>query len=115
MDVSPGCRRAKEFLRRSTTAALENTVMQTWKSTDLNQVLTGVFGRLRVVLCNILKGKGGNTLVEEDRGLSGKNIKIESTIRVLEKDIEKETVDLNNFEREHNDDNYDNEIEFKEV
>ena len=101
----------KHFLRRSTTTALENTVMQTWTSTDLNQVLlTNVFG-----LCNILKGKGDNTLVEEDRGLSGKNIKIESTIRVLDKDIEKETVDLHNFEREQHDDNHDNEIEFEDV
>ena len=105
----------KHFLRRSTTAALENTVMQTWNSTDLNQVLTNVFGRLRVVLCNILKGKGGNTLVEEDRGLSGKNIKIESTIRVLEKNIDKETVDFNNFEKENSYDNHVNEIEFEEV
>ena len=105
----------KHFLRRSTTAALENTVMQTWTSTDLNQVLTNVFGRLKVVLCNILRGKGGNTLVEENRGLSGKNIKIESTLRLLEKDIEKETVDLHNFEREQNGDNHDNEIEFAEI
>ena len=89
--------------------------MQTWTSTDLNQVLTNVFGRLKVVLCNILIGKGGNTLVEENRGLSGKNVKIESTLRLLEKDIEKETVDLLNFEREQNGDNHDNEIEFEEI
>lgn len=62
----------KRFLRRSTIHALENTVMDTWHSSDIKDVLKHVFGRLKVVLCNILKTKDRKTLVEENRGVSGK-------------------------------------------
>ena len=45
----------KHFLRRATTKALVNTVYESWESSDLNVILSNVFGRLKVVLCNILK------------------------------------------------------------
>ena len=59
----------RHFLRRCTTKALHNTVMAMWNSTDLNQTMLNVFGRLKVVMCNILKGGGGNDLVEDNRGI----------------------------------------------
>lgn len=37
----------KHFLKRSKTLALTNTVMETWNSTDLNDMLHKVFNRLK--------------------------------------------------------------------
>ena len=44
----------KHFLKRSPTQALKNTVMETWNSSDLNEMLTNMFLRLKIVLCNVL-------------------------------------------------------------
>ena len=71
----------KHYMKRATVTALTNTVMETWRGGDLNRVLTSVFGCLKVVLCNILKGGGGNELVEENRGVKHRNIKIEKVNR----------------------------------
>ena len=69
----------RHFLKRCSVSVLERTVMTTWNSSDLNQQMANFFERLKVVLCNILKGNGGNDLVEENRELKGRAIKIEST------------------------------------
>ena len=45
----------KHFLRCATTKALVNTVNESWESSNLNIILSNVFQRLKVVLCNILK------------------------------------------------------------
>ena len=92
----------KYFLKRCTTNALENAVMSTWSLTDLDQMMINVFGRIKVVLCNILKGHGGNDMVEENRGTKGTMIKIESTIRELEKDNDNDVIDYNSFQVEMN-------------
>ena len=74
----------KHYLKRSTTQALTNTVMDTWQSTDLDTMLTNVFCRLKVVLCNILRGNGGNDKVEEYRGVKHRDIKIENVIKEIQ-------------------------------
>ena len=84
----------KHFLKRSTTMALTNTVMDTWTSTNLNEMLAKVFGRLKIVLCNILRGNGGNDKVEEFRGNKHRKIKIEQVIRELEKNVNTQTEDI---------------------
>ena len=68
--------------------------METWNSSDLNDMLTKVFNRLRVVLCNILRGKGGNDKVEDFRGVKFAQIKIENVIRDIEKEGELVNADL---------------------
>ena len=70
----------KHFLKQSTTLALTNTVIDTWNSSDLNDMLTKVFNRLKVVLCNILRGKGGNDKVEDYRAVKYSQVKIENVI-----------------------------------
>ena len=103
----------KYCLQCSTTKALENTVMNTWHSSDIKHVLKNVFGRLKVVLCSILKAEVKNTLFEENRGVSSRNIKIERTIKELERDSD--VIDLHNFQMEVNGENDDEEIEFESV
>ena len=103
------------FLLRSTTKALQNTVMQTWECTDLDQVLMNVFGRLKVVLCNILKAGGKNTMVEENRGVNGRGVKIEHVIKELENGTEDSVVDLRNFQMQLNGDNDDADLNFEEI
>ena len=76
----------KHFLKRSTTLALTNTVMETWNSSDLNDMLHKVFNRLKVVLCNILRDNGGNDKVEDYRGVKYSKVKIENVIRAIEKE-----------------------------
>ena len=58
--------------------------MEAWNSSDLNKILTNVFLNLRIVLCNILRGNGGNDQVEEYRGVKHRKVKIENVIRELE-------------------------------
>ena len=84
----------KHFLKRSTTQALTNTVMDTWQSTDLNNMLTNVFARLKVVLCNILRGNGGNDKVEEYRGVKHRDVKIENVITEIQAQQHAEDPDL---------------------
>ena len=74
----------RHYLKRATSKALVNTVNDTWNSSNLDIVLSRVFNRLKVVLCNILRDEGGNNLVEENRGVSSRDIKIESVMRELE-------------------------------
>ena len=89
--------------------------MQTWECTDLDQVLMNVFGRLKVVLCNILKAGGKNTMVEENCGVSGRGVKIEHVIKQLETGTEGSVVDLRNFQMQMNGDNYDADLNFEEI
>ena len=84
----------KYFLKRATTAALTNTVLATWSGSDLDQMLTNTFGRLKIVLCNILWGEGGNNDVEDNRGVKHRAVKIETAIRELEKDNNNSILDL---------------------
>ena len=103
------------FLKRCTTDALVRTVMHTWESTDLDRILTNVFNRLRVVLCNILKGNGNNNHVEENRGVSGRMIKIENAIKKLAtRETDDEVVDVQNFEAAVREDGDENDI-FQEI
>ena len=71
------------FLRRCTSKALVKTVEETWVGSDLDTILHKVFRRLKVVLCNILKGGGGNDLVEENRGVKHYDIKIETIVIII--------------------------------
>ena len=73
------------FLKRSTTDALVESVHLVWKSADIDVQMTKVFDKLNVVLCNILWGNGSNNLVEENRGVKGRKIKIEKIIREIDK------------------------------
>ena len=60
--------------------------METWNSSYLNEMLTNVLLRLKVVLFHILQGNGGNAQVGEYRGVKHRKIKIESMICELEKE-----------------------------
>ena len=103
------------FLKRCTTDALVRTVMHTWESTDLDRILSNVFNRLRVVLCNILKGNGNNDCVEENRGVSGRMVKIENAIKKLAtRETDDEVVDVQNFQAAVREDGDDNDI-FQEI
>lgn len=73
------------FKKWCTTEPLDRTVRHTWEGTDLNHQMKNIIGRLRVALCNILKGGGTNDLVKENYGVKRKEIKIEKTIREIEK------------------------------
>ena len=54
---------------------------------------------MKVVFCNILRGGGGNNLVEENRGKKYSNVKIEKVLRELENaDEENQIVDLLNYD-----------------
>ena len=64
--------------------ALTNTVMEIWNGSNLNEVLNKVCNRLKVILCNILRGEGGNDKVEEIRGVKHRQINIEKVIRELD-------------------------------
>ena len=71
-------------------------------------MLSNVFKRLKVVLCNILRGKGGNDKVGECRGVKYSQIKIENVIREIEKDRnflgDDLPVDYNEINRVENED-----------
>ena len=105
------CMQAKvermHFLKRSTTLALVESVEQVWNGVDLGLVMTKVFNKLNVVLCNILRGEGGNDLVEENRGMKKANIKIEKGIREIEKEKSTQQVDLLDFDGFVDEDNDD--------
>ena len=60
--------------------------MEIWNSLDLNEMLTHVFLRFKVVLYNILRGKEGNDKIEEHRGVKHCKIKIKNVIYGLEKE-----------------------------
>ena len=90
--------KSKHILRCCTTQALLNTVNQTWKSLNLDQMLINMFGRIKVVLCNILKGGGGNILVEEARGVKYRNVKI----REMQGSLDDEVADLQDVNLELN-------------
>ena len=42
----------------------------------MDLMLTKVFKRLRIVLCNILRVEGGNDEVEENRGKKGEKLRL---------------------------------------
>ena len=89
----------RHFLKRCTTQALHNSVMDVWNTNDLDQVLIKVFDKLKVVFCNILRSNGGNDLVEEYRGKEGKKIKIEDILREMgENETNEDHTDLHNHE-----------------
>ena len=48
--------------------ALVRSVYETWEEGELNEVITKVFNRLKIVLVLIIEGDGGNELVETKRG-----------------------------------------------
>ena len=86
----------------------------TWESTDITNMITNIFTRLQTVLCNILKGGGGNNHVEKNRGVSGRKIKIEKEILELRECNKIEVIDLRNFETSIYNNDDENEI-FHEI
>ena len=48
--------------------SLVRSVYETWEKGELNEVITKLFNRLKIVLVLIIKGDGGNDLVETKRG-----------------------------------------------
>ena len=87
---------------------------ETWASNDFNEVLNKVFRRLKVVLCNILKGEGGNELVEEFCGPKHYDVKIENVIRELETNKDG-VIDLHNYSMNVLNIDNEEEIEFEEI
>ena len=73
--------------------------MDVWNTNDLDQVMVNVFDKLKVVFCNILRGNGGNYLVEEYRGKEGRKFKIENILKDMKGSDDANTViDLNNHD-----------------
>ena len=91
----------KHFMRRSTKKALMASIQETWDAAELDGVLTKVFIKLKVVLCNILRAKGGNDLVEEFRGKKYSAVKIEDILASNEYNENSNVVDdMNNDDDE---------------
>ena len=54
---------------------------------------------MKVVFCNILRGGGGNDLVEANRGKKHRNIKVEKVLRQIENENEdNDVIDLLNYD-----------------
>ena len=68
--------------------------MRTWNKGILDTVITKVFMRIKIVLCNIIEANGGNDLVESKRGVSYKHIKVEETIRTMQREDKHDVTDL---------------------
>ena len=91
----------EHYLKRCTVDELVHSIETIWRSSDLNNVMTNVFNKLRVVFCNILKANGGNDLVEDNRGAKKRNVKLEDVLKDIERENmtdHDETVDLQNFD-----------------
>ena len=88
------------FLKHSANDALVESVHLVWKSADIDVQMTKVFDKLNVVLCNILWGNGSNNLVEENRGVKDRKIKIEKVkvIRKIDKQNAHKTIDSQNYD-----------------
>ena len=69
-------------MKRYTVDALINTVMAAWTDGDLDDVITKVFDRIKRVLVLINEGKGGNDLVEAERGVEHVDIKFDYTLNL---------------------------------
>ena len=103
----------RHYLKRATTKALVNTVKQTWDGSNLDSVLLKVFDRLKVVLCNLLRDKGWNSMVEENRGMKHRGIKIETVLKEIQSG--KDAIDdLQNFVNSNEAVDDDDEIIFEE-
>ena len=61
-----------------------------------------MFRRLKVALCNILRGGGGNDSVEENLGAKHRSIKIGTVLRKMEKDNNDSVIDLEQHYNEIN-------------
>ena len=57
-------------MRRCAVEALVRLVYEIWEKEELNEIITKVFNRLKIVLVLIIDGDGGNELVETKRGKS---------------------------------------------
>ena len=68
--------------------------MKSWEDGNLDHSITKVFLRLKPVLCNILEANGSNDLVESKRGKKYANIKMEDTLRDMQKSNSEETMNL---------------------
>ena len=86
------------FLKFSTTDALVDSLHIVWKSTDIDLQMTKVFDKLIVVLCNILRGNGSNDLVEGNRSVSDRKIKIDKVIRKIDKQNVNKTINLQSYD-----------------
>ena len=77
------------------------SIQETWDAAELDGVLTKIFMKLKVVLCNILRAKGGNDLVEEFRGKKCSAVKIEEILASNEYNENSNIVDdMNNDDDE---------------
>ena len=102
----------RHFLKRCTTEALHNSVMDVWNTNDLDDVMVSVFDKLKVVFCNILRGGGGNDLVEEYRGKENRKIKVENILKFMRSSGDADNVvDLNNLDAFVDDDG-DAQVQF---
>ena len=52
--------------------ALNETVMRVWDTVASEDAFNNVFGKLPVIYANIKNNRGGNNLVESNRGKAGK-------------------------------------------
>ena len=55
-------------MRRCDVEALVRSVYETWEKGEVHEVIKQLFNRLKIVLVLIIKGDGGNELVETKRG-----------------------------------------------
>ena len=56
------------YMRCCAVEALVRSVYETWEKGELNEVITKVFNRLKIVLVLIIECDGGNELVKTKRG-----------------------------------------------
>ena len=59
--------------KRYNVESLVNTVMQTWKTGKLDDTITKVHDRLKIVPSLIVEGNGANDFVETKRGVKWRN------------------------------------------
>lgn len=87
--------------------------MKTWTDGQLKRSVINAFNRLKPVVCNIVKGKGGNELVEGKRGARQNSIKMEDVILKLQKENDDTNNILHAVESLENED-VDEEIKFED-
>ena len=86
--------------------------MDVWNTNDLDQVMVNVFDKLKVIFCNILRGNGGNDLVEKYGGKEGKKVKIEKKLNEMNaNDDDNKVIDLNDHD-EFIDDDGNTQVQF---
>ena len=108
------------YIRCCAVEALVRSVYETQEKGELNEVITKVFNRLKIILVLIIEGDGGNELVETKRGKGFCNLDL--TIEELD-DIDYQNniknrqivyQNLDQSRRNNNQNNNDDDIPFLE-